>query len=107
MATKKKPTAAAPAEAQGGAKDEKKKMLTVSDERMKEIMESLAFTLDGLHTKTHEDILAGRELILLGARQMVKDNPQVNSIQFICQLCNDLQQYIVRNFPIQLPVGEA
>jgi hypothetical protein len=38
---------------------------------------------------------------------MVKDNPQVNSIQFICQLCNDLQQYLVRNFPRQLPVGEA
>lgn len=106
MATKKKPTAA-PAAAQEGASEAKKKMLTVSNERMHEIMESLAFTLDGLHTKTHEDILAGRELILLGARQMVKDNPQVNSIQFICQLCNDLQQYLVRNFPRQLPVGEA
>jgi len=106
MATKKKPTAG-PAAAQGDAKDEKKKMLTVSDERMHEIMESLAFTLDGLHVKTHEDIIAGRELILLGARQMVKDNPQVNSIQFICQLCNDLQQYLVRNFPRQMPVGEA
>lgn len=106
MATKKKPTAA-PAAAQGDASKTKKKMLTVSDERMHEIMESLAFTLDGLHTKTHEDILAGRELILLGARQMVKDNPQVNSIQFICQLCNDLQQYLVRNFQRQLPVGEA
>ena len=105
MATKKKPTAA-PAAAQGDA-NEKKKMLTVSDERMHEIMESLAFTLDGLHVKTHEDIIVGRELILLGARQMVKDNPQVNSIQFICQLCNDLQQYLVRNFPRQLPVGEA
>jgi hypothetical protein len=106
MATKKKPTAA-PDAAQGDANEAKKKMLTVSNERMHEIMESLAFTLDGLHTKTHEDILAGRELILLGARQMVKDNPQVNSIQFICQLCNDLQQYLVRNFPRQLPVGEA
>ena len=44
MATKKKPTAA-PAEAQGGAKDEKKKMLTVSDERMREIMAPLADVL--------------------------------------------------------------
>jgi len=106
MATKKKPTTAAPAAAQGGAKDEKK-MLTVSDERMREIMAPLADVLDRLHVKTHEDIIVGRELILLGARQMVKDNPQVNSIQFICQLCNDLQQYLVRNFPRQLPVGEA
>jgi len=106
MTTKKKPTAA-PAAAQGDAKDEKKKMLTVSDERMREIMAPLADVLDRLHVKTHEDIIVGRELILLGARQMVKDNPQVNSIQFICQLCNDLQQYLVRNFPRQLPVGEA
>ena len=106
MATKKKPTAA-PAAAQGDAKDEKKKMLTVSDERMREIMAPLADVLDRLHVKTHEDIIVGRELILIGARQMAKDNPQVNSIQFICQLCNDLQQYLVRNFPNQLPVGEA
>jgi len=106
MATKKKPTAA-PAAAQGDANEAKKKMLTVSNERMREIMAPLADTLDRLHVKTHEDIIVGRELILLGARQMVKDNPQVNSIQFICRLCNDLQQYLVRNFPNQLPVGEA
>lgn len=106
MATKMKPTAA-PAAAQGDANEEKKKMLTVSDERMREIMAPLADVLDRLHVKTHEDIIVGRELILLGARQMLKDNPQVNSIQFICRLCNDLQQYLVRNFPNQLPVGEA
>ena len=105
MATKKKPTAA-PAGAQEGA-SEAKKMLTVSNERMREIMAPLADLLDRLHVKTHEDIIVGREMILLGARQMVKDNPQVNSIQFICRLCNDLQQYLVRNFPNQLPVGEA
>lgn len=105
MATKKNPTAA-PAAAHGDA-NEKKKMLTVSDERMREIMAPLADVLDRLHVKTHEDIIVGRELILLGARQMVKDNPQVNSIQFICQLCNDLQHYLVRNFQRQLPVGEA
>jgi hypothetical protein len=106
MATKKKPTAA-PAASQGDANEAKKKMLTVSNERMQEIMAPLADLLDRLHVKTHEDIIVGRELILLGARQMVKDNPQVNSIQFICRLCNDLQQYLVRNFPNQLPVGEA
>lgn len=107
MATKKNPTAK-PAAAQGDASEEKKqKMLTVSDERMREIMAPLADVLDRLHVKTHEDIIVGRELILLGARQMVKDNPQVNSIQFICQLCNDLQHYLVRNFQRQLPVGEA
>ena len=38
MTTKKKPTAAVPAAAQGDAKDEKKKMLTVSDERMRVVM---------------------------------------------------------------------
>ncbi len=106
MAIKKKLTAK-PAAAQGDANEAKKKMLTVSDERMREIMMPLADLLDDLHVKTHEDIIVGREMILLGARQMLKDNPQVNSIQFICRLCNDLQQYLVRNFPRQLPVGEA
>jgi len=106
MATKKETTINVPAAAQGDASEAKKK-LAVSDERMHEIMESLAFTLDSLHVKTHEEIIAGREMILLGARQMVKDNPQVNSIQFICQLCNDVQRYLVQNFPRQLPAGEA
>ena len=106
MATKKKPTAA-PAAAQEGASEDKKKMLTVSDERMREIMMPLADLFDELHVKTHEDIIVGREMILLGARQMLKDNPQMNSIQFICQLCNDLQRFLVRNFPNPLPVGEA
>ena len=36
MATKKKTTIDVPAEAQGGASEEKRKMLTVSDERMRE-----------------------------------------------------------------------
>lgn len=86
---------------------QKTQTLTVSDERMQIIMEAVAEALDGLETNTLEDIIAGRQLILNAARQMAKDNPQMNSIQFICQLTNDIQQYLVRNFPAQLPVGEA
>lgn len=81
--------------------------LTVSDERMNKIMTAVADVLDSLHTTTLEDIIAGRQIILNAARQMAKDNPQMNRLKFIAELCNDLQQYLVRNFPSQLPVGEA
>lgn len=107
----KKPTLSAAAAADGAGQQTetttKARQLTVSDERMDTIMQALADTLDDLHTTTLEDIIAGRQLILNAARQLAKDNPQMNRMQFIAQLTNDLQQYLVRNFPGQLPVGEA
>lgn len=107
MARKKKTTIIALAAAQGNAKVEKKKELIVSDERMREILTPLADLLDDLHVETHEDILVGREMILLGARQMLKDNPHIDCVDFVLLLCNDIQQFLVQNFLNQPSVGEA
>lgn len=88
-------------------KQPRQQTLTVSDERMNEIMPAVADALDRLHTTTLEDIIAGRQIILNAARQMANDNPQMNRQQFIADLTTDLQQFLVRNFQGQLPVGEA
>jgi len=107
MARKKKTTINAPAAAQGGASEAKKKELIVSDERMREILKPLADLLDDLHVKTHEEIIVGREMILAGARQMLKDNPHIDCVDFVLLLCNDIQQFLVQNFLNQPSVGEA
>ena len=106
---KKKTTNNAPAAAQGGAKGEKRKKteLTVSDERMREILTPLADLLDDLHVKTFEDIIVGREMILIGARQMLNGNPHIDSLNFVCMLCNDIQQFLVQNLLNQPSVGKA
>ena len=72
MATKKNPTAA-PAAAQGGASEEKK-MLTVSDERMKVVMRHVNRGLSKAHVTTLEQLIASRLIAVSALTQMVNDN---------------------------------
>ncbi len=95
MATKKKPTTAVPAEAQGGAKDEKK-MLTVSDERMQTVMRHVNRGLSKAHVTTLEQLIASRLIAVSALAQMVNDNPQADRLKLIDDVCADLRQALMK-----------
>ena len=109
MATKKKPTAA-PAEAQGEAKDEKKKKLTVSDERMRVVMRHVNRGLSKAHVTTLEQLIASRLIAVSALTQMVNDNPQADRLQLIGDVCADLRQALMKRILPEMsitPKGEA
>lgn len=109
MATKKKPTVAAPAEAQGGAKDEKK-MLTVSDERMQTVMRHVNRGLSKAHVTTVEMLIAARQMTVSALTQLCADNPQASEIHLIDDVCADLRQALMKSILPEMtitPKGEA
>jgi len=108
MATKKKPTAA-PAAAQGDAKDEKK-MLTVSDERMQTVMRHVDRGLSKAHVTTVEMLIAARQMIASALTQLCTDNPQADRLQLIDDVCDDLRQALMKRILPEMsitPKGEA
>ena len=109
MATKKKPTAA-PAEAQGDAKDEKKKMLTVSDERMQTVMRHVDRGLSKAHVTTVEMLIAARQMTVSALAQLCTDNPQADRLQLMNDVCADLRHVLMKRILPEMaitPVGEA
>ena len=109
MATKKKPTAA-PAAAQGDAKDEKKKMLTVSDERMQTVMRHVDRGLSKAHVTTVEMLIAARQMTASALAQLCTDNPQADRLQLINDVCADLRHVLMKRILPEMsitPVGEA
>ena len=109
MATKKKPIAA-PAEAQGDAKDEKKKMLTVSDERMQTVMRHVDRGLSKAHVTTVEMLIAARQITASALAQLCTDNPQASEMHLIDDVCADLRQALMKRILPEMtitPVGEA
>ena len=110
MATKKKPTTAAPAAAQGEASEEKRKMLTVSDERMRVVMRHVNRGLSKAHVTTLESLIASRLTAVSALAQMVNDNPQANRLQLIDDVCDDLRQALMKRILPEMaitPKGEA
>ena len=94
MATKKKPTAA-PAAAQGDAKDEKK-MLTVSDERMQTVMRHVDRGLSKAHVTTVEMLIAARQMTASALAQLCTDNPQADRLKLIDDVLSDLRQALMK-----------
>ena len=108
MTTKKKPTAA-PAEAHGDAKDEKK-MLTVSDERMQTVMRHVDRGLSKAHVTTVEMLIAARQMTVSALAQLCTDNPQASEMHLIDDVCADLRQALMKRILPEMtitPVGEA
>ena len=109
MATKKKPTAV-PAAAQGEAKDEKQKMLTVSDERMQTVMRHVDRGLSKAHVTTVEMLIAARQMTVSALAQLCTDNPQADRLQLIDDVCADLRQALMKRILPEMaitPKGEA
>ncbi|MBR6899743.1 MAG: hypothetical protein IKN29_05575 [Bacteroidales bacterium] len=108
MTTKKKPTAA-PAAAQGGAKDEKK-MLTVSDERMQTVMRHVNRGLSKAHVTTVEMLIAARQMTVSALAQLCTDNPQASEMHLIDDVCADLRQSLMKRILPEMSIttkGEA
>lgn len=109
MATKKKPTAA-PAEAQGGASEEKRKMLTVSDERMRVVMRHVERGLSKAHVTTVEMLIAARQMAVSALAQLCTDNPQADRLKLIDDVCDDLREALMKRIMPEMsitPKGEA
>lgn len=108
MATKKNPTAA-PAAAQGGASEEKK-MLTVSDERMRVVMRHVDRGLSKAHVTTVEMLIAARQMTVSALAQLCTDNPQASEMHLIDDVCADLRQALMKRILPEMaitPKGEA
>lgn len=109
MATKKKPTAA-PAAAQEGASEEKRKMLTVSDERMRVVMRHVERGLSKAHVTTLESLIASRLTAVSALAQMANDNPQADRLKLIDDVCDDLREALMKRIMPEMsiqPKGEA
>ena len=109
MATKKKPTTAAPAEAQEGASEDKK-MLTVSDERMQVVMRHVDRGLSKAHATTVEVLIAARQMTVSALAQLCTDNPQADRLQLIDDVLSDLRQVLMKRILPEMsiqPKGEA
>lgn len=109
MATKKKPTAA-PAAAQGDASEEKRKKLTVSDERMRVVMRHVDRGLSKAHVNTLESLIASRLIAVSALAQMANDNPQADRLKLIDDVCDDLREALMKRIMPEMtitPNGEA
>ena len=110
MATKKKPTTAAHAAEQGDASEAKKKMLTVSDERMQTVMRHVDRGLSKAHVTTLEQLIASRLTAVSALAQMANDNPQADRLQLIDDVCADLRKALMKRIMPEMtitPKGEA
>ena len=110
MATKKKPTAAAPAAAQGDASEEKRKIFTVSDERMQTVMRHVDRGLSKAHVTTVEMLIAARQMTVSALAQLCTDNPQASEMHLIDDVCADLRQALMKRILPEMtitPKGEA
>lgn len=111
MATKKKPTTAAPAAAQGEANEEKKqKMLTVSDERMQTVMRHVDRGLSKAHVTTVEMLIAARQMTVSALTQLCTDNPQADRLQLIDDVLSDLREALMKRIMPEMtitPKGDA
>ena len=109
MATKKKPTAA-PAAAQGEASEEKQKMLTVSDERMRVVMRHVDRGLSKAHVTTVEMLIAARQMTVSALAQLCTDNPQASEMHLIDDVCDNLREALMKRIMPEMsitPKGEA
>lgn len=109
MSTKKKPTTA-PAAAQGDASEAKKKMLTVSDERMQVVMRHVDRGLSKAHVTTVEMLIAARQMTVSALAQLCTDNPQADRLKLIDDVLTDLRQVLMKRILPEMaitPKGEA
>lgn len=109
MAIKKNPTAK-PAAAQGDASEAKKKMLTVSDERMQTVMRHVNRGLSKAHVTTVEMLIAARQMTVSALTQLCTDNPQADRLQLIDDVLSDLRQVLMKRILSEMtitPKGEA
>lgn len=110
MATKKKTTIDIPAAVQGGASEEKRKMLTVSDERMRVVMRHVNRGLSKAHVTTLESLIASRLTAVSALAQMANDNPQADRLKLIDDVCDDLREALMKRIMPEMsiqPKGEA
>ena len=109
MATKKK-TTAVPAAAQGEASEEKQKMLTVSDERMRVVMRHVDRGLSKAHVTTVEMLIAARQMTVSALAQLCTDNPQASEMHLIDDVCDNLREALMKRIMPEMsitPKGEA
>ena len=109
MATKKK-SVAAPAKAQEGTSEEERKMLTVSDERMRVVMRHVDRGLSKAHVTTIEMLIAARQMTVSALAQLCTDNPQASEMHLIDDVCDDLREALMKRIMPEMtitPKGEA
>ena len=95
-------------------KEQRQVELTVGNERMERLMDAAIRALSKKQVKQHEMILVGREMMRLGAEQLIESNPRMNPRQLAQDLSGDLLQRLLQTLVPQkktatkgLPVGEA
>lgn len=98
------------AAAQGSASEEKRTMLTVSDERMQTVMRHVDRGLSKAHVTTVEMLIAARQMTVSALAQLCTDNPQADRLQLIDDVLSDLRQVLMKRIMPEMtitPKGEA
>lgn len=89
-------------------REQRQAELTVTNERMEKLLDAAFRTLSKKQVKQHEMILVGREMMRMGAEQLVGSNPKVEPRQFAHDLAADLLQRLLKTLAPQeeQPVAE-
>lgn len=81
--------------------------LTVTNERMERLLDAALRALTKRQVKQHEMILVGREMMRMGAEQLLGDNPRVDRRRFAQDIAADLLQRLLKTLTPEDGKGEA
>lgn len=81
--------------------------LTVTNERMEKLLDAALRALTKRQVKQHEMILVGREMMRMGAEQLLGDNPRVDRRRFAQDIAADLLQRLLKTLAPEDGKGEA
>lgn len=81
--------------------------LTVTNERMEKLLDAALRALTKRQVKQHEMILVGREMMRMGAEQLLGDNPRVDRRRFAQDIAADLLQRLLKTLTPEDRNGEA
>lgn len=81
--------------------------LTVTNERMEKLLDAALRALTKRQVKQHEMILLGREMMRMGAEQLLGDNPRVDRRRFAQDIAADLLQRLLKTLTPDGAKGEA
>jgi len=81
--------------------------LTVTNERMEKLLDAALRALTKRQVKQHEMILVGREMMRMGAEQLLGDNPRVDRRRFAQDIAADLLQRLLKTLAPDGAKGEA
>ena len=82
-------------------REQRQTELTVTDERMEKLLDAAFRVLSKKQAKQHEMILVGREMMRLGAEQLIQSNPKVEPRRFAHDLAGDLLQRLMKTLAPQ------